>query len=527
MDLGAYRVQAETFVAELGDEYHAHYAGLRDGFEVDAIYARHAALFAPAAVDALRVLTAAADDAAGVRDDEARRLRMLLDFAVEGCVGLATAPAAEAIAQREASLRLDVGGTMLGFRESSTVQANEPSRERRAEIEAVRLEATETQLNPLHREALARTRDVVRELGWSSYRALCSELKGYDLEALSDGTAQFLAATDAAYAGVVEPALARVVGVGLGDFARADLPWFFRARVDDDAFPAERPLEAYGATLAGLGLEPTAGGRIALDVEARPRKSPRAFCVPVRAPQDVRLVVAPVGGRDDYVALLHEGGHAQHYAHVEPALPFEFRQLGDNAVTEAFAFLFDHLTEDPRWLRRRLGVGSGGRGAAAGAGAAGSGSRGAVASTAAERDDDPLAVHARAARLVYLRRYCGKLAYESVAHGEAPPDDAALADVYSRSLSSAVGVAWPSATYLADLDPGFYVAAYLRAWALETHLRRWLEQRFGPDWFATPAAGELLRGLWADGQRLSAEELLHTLTGEQLDLAVLVADLGL
>jgi hypothetical protein len=500
VDLEAYRLQAETFVAELGDEYHAHYAGLKEGFEVDAVYARHADLFRPGAVARLRELAARAGDAEGVRDDEARRLRMLLDFAVEGCVGLATAAEAEALARREASLRLDVGGRVLGFRESSVVQANEPSRERRAEIEAVRLEATETELNPLHRAALERTRAVVRELGWPSYRAMCAELKGYDLEQLSRGTERFLAATEDPYAGVVGPALARTVGVGLGSLERSDLPWFFRAREDDAAFAAARLLEAYEATLAGLGLESTAGGRIALDVEARPRKSPRAFCVPVRAPQDVRLVVAPVGGRDDYVALLHEAGHAQHYAHVAPALPFEFRQLGDNAVTEAFAFLFDHLAEDPRWLGRHLGVVGG---------------------------DGALAAHARAARLVYLRRYCGKLAYELVAHGDAPPGDALLAEVYARSLSDAVGVAWPAATFLADVDPGFYVAAYLRAWALETHLRRWLEQRFGADWFTVAEAGIALRDLWADGQRLSAEELLHELTGEQLDLGVLVADLGL
>ena len=34
-------------------------------------------------------------------------------------------------------------------------------------------------------------------------------------------------------------------------------------------------------------------------------------------------------------------------------------------------------------------------------------------------------------------------------------------------------------TYLSDVDDGFYAANYLRAWALETHLRRHLRERFG------------------------------------------------
>jgi hypothetical protein len=85
---------------------------------------------------------------------------------------------------------------------------------------------------------------------------------------------------------------------------------------------------------------------------------------------------------------------------------------------------------------------------------------------------------------------------------------------------------WPSETFLADVDEGFYCACYLRAWALETHLRSYLRERFGPAWFESREAGEVLRGLRREGQRLDAEELLG-LTGEQLDFNVVLADLGL
>ena len=67
---------------------------------------------------------------------------------------------------------------------------------------------------------------------------------------------------------------------------------------------------------------------------------------------------APVGGWDDYSALFHEGGHTEHFANVDPALPFEFRYLGDNSITESYAMLFDHRMQDRGWLLRYTKLGT-------------------------------------------------------------------------------------------------------------------------------------------------------------------------
>jgi hypothetical protein len=52
------------------------------------------------------------------------------------------------------------------------------------------------------------------------------------------------------------------------------------------------------------------------------------------------------------MTLLHELGHALHFANMRRALPFEFRWLGDNSVTEGYAMLFDHRLKDRGWLSR-------------------------------------------------------------------------------------------------------------------------------------------------------------------------------
>ncbi|HEY5319144.1 MAG TPA: hypothetical protein VIJ20_14235 [Solirubrobacteraceae bacterium] len=489
MDLEAYRERAVEFVSELTAEFYRHYAGLKDEFEIEAIYTKHSALFTRAAVEELR--EEAAVPSPGT--DERRRRRMLLDFAVEGHLGQATKSLDAELARREAVLSIELDGERIGFRESAVAQANEPDGDRRAVIEEARLALTEDELNPLHREVLERHHLLAQELGYPSYRDMCAALQGVDFDALHRQTEAFGAATEASYAPVLEPELQRTLGIGLDTLRRSDLPRFFRAAETDASFPAERLTQSFLDTARGLGIDVTAQSGVILDTERRPKKSPRAFCAPVRAPGEVYLVIAPVGGRDDFAALFHEGGHTEHFANVDPALPFEFRLLGDNAITEAYAFLFEHLIEDPEWLRRRLGV----------------------------DDDGALASYARANRLVYLRRYVAKFAYELELHGSGEDGIDALADRYAELLSSALRVEWPRQSFLSDVDPGFYCVAYLRAWALETHLRAHLRRQFGPVWFEDPAAGDTLRALWHDGQRRTPEELLRELTGGRLDFAVL------
>jgi hypothetical protein len=476
VDVNDYRAEAEEFLSAIDREYYLHFAGLKDEYEIEPIYARHTSLFSRETVEALR------------EGDN----RVLLKFAAEGYVEQAVKELSAELAHLEASLEVQLDDDTYPFRQAAVVQANESDPARRRALERARTELVESRLNPVLRAMFDRSRELVRELGWPSVRAMTEELSGIDLGALAQQTEAFLAATERSYEDTVEPRLRAELDLGFDELERADLAYFFRAPSLDGLFPSEQLLPSYEATLAGLGLRNGAGGKVILDAEPRPKKSPRAFCAPVRVPDEVYLVLTRIGGREDYDTLLHESGHAEHFSHVDAALPVEHRWLGDNSVTEGFAFLFEHLAQDPAWLERRLGVG----------------------------DPAPIVEHARASKLVFLRRYCAKLGYELELQGEGSVDG--LEELYARRLSEAVHVDWPAATWLSDVDAFFYVAAYLRAWALETHLRRELRDRFGELWFEDRRAGDLLRELWSTGQREPAHELLRRLTGAELDFSALL-----
>ena len=478
MNLDEYRTDAEAFYEEIEREYVLHLSGRKEGFELQPIYRRHADLFTREVAGRLR---------------DADAPRELVRFAVEGLFGQATKSEAEELARREATAKVRVEDDEIGFREAVAAQANERDPERREALERARLEVTERELNPLLVEAHERAAALARELGWESTLAMCEELSGIDLRELGRQAEAFLAATEDLYEPLVEPELHDQLGLGLDRLRRSDMPAFFRAPGFDDGFPGDRLIAALERTVAGLGVETP---RVLLDVERRPTKSPRAFCAAVRVPDEVHLVIAPIGGRDDYEALMHESGHAYHYSHVDPALPFEDRCLGDNSVTEGFAFLMQGLGSDPHWLREIVGL----------------------------PDPQPVLAFARASRLVFLRRYCAKLGYELELHAGGRSHEQHAAD-YAERLGRAVRVDWPRTTWLSDVDAFFYAARYLRAWAFETHLRGVLRGRFGPRWYAEREAGALLASFWSRGQSSDADELLTELTGERLDLGVLATDL--
>ena len=423
MNLDAYRQGAEEFVSALDREYYLHFSGQQDAFDIEPIYDRHADLFTRDAVDGLR----------------GEGTRQLLEFAVHGLIGRETKAEQAELARREAELEIEVNGERMPFRSAVAVQTNEPDSDRREAIDQARNTATEESLNPLLRELFERSQAVTADLGWPSTLAMCEELSGIDLRALGAQTSAFLEQSADLYRPAVEPELQRQLGFGFDRLRRADLPAFFRAPSLDALFPAERLLPSLDETLTPLGIDLDAQQSVHLDTEARPKKSPRAFCAAVRVPDEVYLVIAPVGGRDDFSALFHEAGHTEHYAHVDASLPVEQRcvrrQLGHRGLRLP--------VRAPDCLAR-------------------------VAAAAARRGRTRRRCSSthRAVDFVFQRRYCAKLAYELELQ-DAPPDFEALRAVYARRLSEAVGVEWPEETWLTDVDPFFYASRYLRAWALE------------------------------------------------------------
>jgi hypothetical protein len=480
-ELDAYRSGADRFIAELDDEYYRHYAGLKPDFDLRPIYERHAAL---TDVDAVNRLGTAV---------RGRENLELYRFGCEGYLGELTREHAERIAELETSLETPYEGKAVGYRMLPPTIANTADRGTRERLESARNALTDEHLNPLYLDAVAATAGGVQALGAPTYFELYRDRFGFDLEGLADQCRAFLDSTERLYEESVDRGLREHVGIGLAEAERWDVRRFFRGSNWDAAFPGDRMLPALRGTLADLGIDLDAQRNVHLDVEERPTKSPRAFCAPIEVPDKVMLVIQPMGGPDDWRALFHEAGHTEHFAFTSPDLKVEERRLGDNAVTEGWAMLFQHLTDDRAWLTRMLDF---------------------------SRPRE-FAEEGAAHLLFFVRRYSAKLLYEIEFHQAA--DSTTMRSRYVELLGDALKVEPSDTDYLADIDSGYYVTAYLRSWAFEAQLSTFLREEFGTDWFRRREAGSLLRELWSLGQKPTADELLKDVTGAPIELEA-VAD---
>jgi hypothetical protein len=327
------------------------------------------------------------------------------------------------------------------------------------------------------------------------------EEKGISLYELSRVLHDASGAATASYATLRERWFAHLLGDD-----REDVPssyhtaWMRRLSPLASTYTKERATEVCLQTLEALGFDLTAQPNIRLDLDDRPQKSPRACVIASNPPTIVHLITRAQGGLHDYQSFLHEAGHALHYGGCDPQLPYVFRRISrDHALTEIYSYIVEAISREPEWHELHFGL-----------------------APEAARENAEATTFLEA--LLY-RRYEAKLRYE-LDFWSRFTDDGGDAEVYERLLTESTGIRYRRDNYLADMDPGFYSADYLRAWIRSAQLREHLVREIGPDWWRTRATGELLTDLFREGTKPSSEEVASRLGFDPLDTKPLLHEIG-
>lgn len=494
LSLDRLREGGEVFMQEISREYYLAHSGQKPTAELQPIFARHAAILGPEALEStLEAFKGAADGS-----EEKRSARLLLDWQAESQSSrqLAELDEREIAWEGSAVVRVE-HGREIPYEAASIEMANSTNADERHMIEAARARIVEAELAPIRRERFQRERDITEQLGLASnYNATFELLSGVSLAGLKAECEQFLRDTQALWDEVLPEFSKRVLGMSPKELTRADALALFRAREFDGYFPARHMETSIRKQVQEMGIDPLAGGRITLDTGERPGKRARAFCAPVRVPEEVYLVLRPHGGQSDWSTFLHELGHALHFAYMRPDLPFEDRWLGDNSITEGYAMLFDHLMKNQGWLKRYTELGANNLPAF-------------TRSTGFEE-------------LHFLRRYTAKLIYEIELYGGNVRWDS-LPDLYVDGLTSATTFQYNRADAFVDVDPRYYAVRYLRAWQLQALIAETLVERYDEDWWRNPRAGPwICAALFGEGQQELAHEQAQRVSGKTLSFAPLV-----
>ncbi len=501
--------RAETFYSDLMREQYEVGAGIKQELDLASIYRRYADLFAEPTVrqrlEALQQETnsprrqtnddTGAAPVAGRQDRAVKETRHLADFAVTSYIENAVKELTEAITNAELKAKVEWNDKEIPYQNIRSVLVRESDYERRHDLQAKQLAVMERE-NPHRAERINAQQELARHFGFANYQGMIEQLRGWDLGLLAQALKPLLEETEDIFEERLSFYLseARVPRKAANT---ADIAYILRAPEFDTYFPADRLTRAFQRTVAGLGIPLDSTPGLHLDTEPRPLKSPRAFCAPIQIPSNVFLVIKPVGGQDDYRAFFHESGHAEHFTHVDANLPFAFRYLGEEAVTEAFAFLFEHITQNPRWLVDVLRV--------------------------PMQEAERYRKFSLFSKLWMLRRYVAKLRYELVLRVDGPTGaDTAYRDILGEILHLPI----PPERYLEDVDDGFYVASYLRAWIFERQLGNFLLEHFDEGWYESREAGKFLKSIWSIGMRDPVDELARTHLGAKgLDPVPLIEEL--
>jgi hypothetical protein len=477
------------FLFERSEEARAVRVGEKETSEQAAIVARYADLFTREQHDALR-----REEEATPGDERLFRLREACDG---GIVVRELAERMDALENAILAARVDFDGEPL------------PLRAAQAKLALLDEYAEREELGRRTGDESARFNDERYELMKAGER-LDSELSGepdpiarnearkqIELEALATALREAASEQEQQFGVLRERWIERVLGRDAErEPSSYHVAYLRRLSPLADVYTKERSVPVCLGTLTALGFDLAADGRIHLDLDDRPQKNPRACVIASDPPKVVHLITRAQGGLHDYQGFLHEAGHALHYAGCDPTLPYTFRRLSrDHALTEIYSFLLESVTREPDWHAEYFGV------------------------SADEADDRAEAT--RFLDVLLFRRYAAKLEYELElwADLDHAPN---YASVYAERLRAATGFRYRPDAYLADMDDGFYSADYLRAWIRSAQLRSHLRERFGPDWWRTPAVGDFLRALFAEGTRPSSEEIAARIGFQPLDTGPLV-----
>jgi hypothetical protein len=491
MQIESYRIRLEAFEQSLNRELYQYHSGLKDRLELTDVYSEYSDLFSK---ESIHEVKSELENADGSFSSKQRSLKKIREFLIDQHLDHRSASLSQEILRFDAQQTLVWEGKDIIFSRIPSLLKEESSAVKRRQLSEKYARILNDKAD-LKYQKIALRHTAAESLGFKDYVEAREYVSGVNYRKLLESLDAALSRLDDVYLERLRVSVESTLGFPLQEAGAWDVARWQKQNDFENVFSEKNLLRAADATIAELGLRPERPDAISLDLERRARKQASPFCIPIRIPHEIKIVLCPENGSSHYAALLHESGHAHHFAWTSASLPVEHRIWGDRALPEAYAFLFEHFLLDRSWLIRML--------------------------TFFKSEEY---VRFQLLLQVFLVRRCaGRLNFALKLHSGKSFDE--ISDVYAEIMKANTGIAHPRELWLADLSDGFEAADYLRGWIFESMLREYMNTKFGRAWIQSRSAAGFLKEIWETGQLYRSEELCREIGIGDMDPQVLADEL--
>lgn len=470
------------------DLYHGRHDESASGSPLDAVNRERAAILLDPR------LTRALNGWAECAEDPTTRRRAALYARAVALAQVADRPEVfercNALDGQIVAWRPTLDGTPVEKSTATNVLTTSPDREQRRAAYAANAPLSRRIESDMR--ALIEARNAAaREAGFPDHAEFVLTHDGLSKQWVRDLFDALAAASEATYQAVLDRAADEIGGPP----EIWDLAYIFRkiGQPPDALFPVDGLIPAAHALLRGFGLDPER-----LPIRVVYRDIPyTGLCMPIRIPDDIRILCNPRDGHNYYRTMFHEFGHALHAAFNRQTSFILQRE--PSPFGEGMAQAIGYFAHDPDWLRGR-GISD---------------------------HELPALLDARRAFWIHrLRNYMAIAAWEIAVYEDSSGDlDARLGEQQARYLGVPADATprWAVDSWV-TLYPTYrqnYVIADVIGSQLHRALRRDLGTLVGnPD-----VITRLRDGFWAPGASIEWTEKIAHVTGEPLGAAAIIADM--
>jgi hypothetical protein len=469
MQIESYRSRLEAFEQSLNRALYLAHSGRRDPLDLVRLYSDYSDFFC---IENIREVESAIKSEPF--ESRRRSLEKILLFLIDQYLDYRTVPVTEEIRRLEATQTLPWKGRVIPVSHALAQMRRESNPLGRRQLHERQVQALGESVG-LKRKKILRLHAAAKDLGFENYVVARERISGIRYEELLCSLEEAMNRLSDRFLERFRISLEATLGLPFRETAVWDVPHWEEMNDRPDVFRQQDLVGIADLTFAELGIRPENPEAVFLDPIQEDGKWSMPLCIPIRIPQEIKIVLKPEGGSRHYSHLLHEYGHAHHFAWTSPSLPAEHRILGDRGLCEAYAFILEHFIQEPEWLSRML-----------------------------QFTKSNLFLRFKALFRVFFVRSCmGKLRFALRVHATESMDDAPQA--FSETMIAHTGLQYDPRSWTVDSD--FTSADYLRGWIFEAMLREYLRTKYGNMWAGNRSISGFLKEVWETGLLYTADEL--------------------